>query len=238
MTLGEHIRGLRNAQGLSQPALANLVGIEQSYLSKLENDKSLPSNEILRQLLQGLSLSLADFLQNLDKKYLYNHLRHIPDIEHWLLKSQQHDVTNQRRYLYIASFFIVLSVTCFYTGFSKVIFTGVNYQYHSPGIVLPNESNNIYGNWHRLLDMTQPNFHAVKEAKRVEIEGRRDSKVFLSNEYLGEHFIQQIEGGRRFYRFDKEDVIPQQVNAWLQIIGVLLFSAGIMGFVLERRFYK
>lgn len=82
MTLGEQIRILRNAKGLSQPELANLAQIEQSYLSKLENDKSLPSNDIFRQLLNGLSLSLADFLQGFDKQYLHNHLRQIPDIEH------------------------------------------------------------------------------------------------------------------------------------------------------------
>jgi hypothetical protein len=74
--------------------------------------------------------------------------------------------------------------------------------------------------------------------KELEIEKRRNGDVFLSNENLGEQFIQQVEGGRRFYRFDKEKVIPQQVNAWLQVIGILLFSAGILGFVLERRLYK
>ncbi len=238
MTLGEHIRMLRNTQGLSQPELANLAKIEQSYLSKLENDKSLPSNDIFRQLLSGLSLSLADFLQNLDKQYLHNNLRQIPDIEHWLLKNEQKDVNSQRRYLYVASFLIVMAVTCFYTGFSQVVFTGLKYQYESSGVILPDEPKNIFANWRRLLDRTQPDYHTMIVKKELEIEQRRDGKILLSNDNLGEHFIQHVEGGRRFYRFDKEKVIPQQVNAWLQIIGVFLFSAGILGFVLERRLYK
>jgi transcriptional regulator with XRE-family HTH domain len=238
MTLGEHIRILRNAKGLSQPELANLAQIEQSYLSKLENDKSLPSNDIFRQLLSGLSLSLADFLQNLDKQYLDNNLRQIPDIEHWLLKNEQKDVYSQRRYLYIASFLIVMAVTCFYSGFSQVAFTGLKYQYESAGIVLPDEPKNIYANWNRLLDRAQPDFNTVVDARRLEIAKRRNEKIYLSNDYLGEQFIQQVEGGRRFYRFDKEKVIPQQVNAWLQIIGVFLFSTGVMGFILERRLFK
>ena len=74
--------------------------------------------------------------------------------------------------------------------------------------------------------------------KELEIEQRRNGKIILSSVHLGDQFIQQVEGGRRLYRFDKEKVIPQQVNAWLQIIGVFLFSAGILGFVLERRLYK
>ena len=58
MTLGEQLKKLRNAKALSQPDLANLAGIEQSYLSKLENDKSMPSNEIFRKLLAAFNLSL------------------------------------------------------------------------------------------------------------------------------------------------------------------------------------
>jgi transcriptional regulator with XRE-family HTH domain len=36
MTLGEQLKKLRNEKALSQPDLADLTGIEQSYLSKLE----------------------------------------------------------------------------------------------------------------------------------------------------------------------------------------------------------
>jgi len=238
MTLGEQIRILRNAKGLSQPELANLAQIEQSYLSKLENDKSLPSNDIFRQLLNGLSLSLADFLQGFDKQYLHNNLRQIPDIEHWLLKNEKKDANSQRRYLYVASFLIAMAATSFYTGFSKVLFTGLHYQYESLGVILPDEPKNIFVSWRRLLDRTQPDFHTVIAKKELEIEQRRDGKILLSSVHLGEQFIQQVEDGRRLYRFDKEKVIPQQVNAWLQIIGIFLFSAGILGFVLERRLYK
>ncbi|MBM7071474.1 helix-turn-helix transcriptional regulator [Shewanella sp. 202IG2-18] len=44
MTFGQIIKSFRTEKGLSQPEFAEQVGIEQSYLSKLENDKSLPSN--------------------------------------------------------------------------------------------------------------------------------------------------------------------------------------------------
>jgi transcriptional regulator with XRE-family HTH domain len=238
MTLGEHIRTLRNAQGLSQPELASLANIEQSYLSKLENDKSLPSNDIFRQLLSALALSLNDFLADLDNHYLNNNLKHIPDIEHWLLKNEQKNANHQRRYLYTASFFIVMAVTSFYAGFSQALFTGLKYQYKSSGVVLPGEPKNVFSNWNRLLDRTQSDYDSVVANKRLEIAKRKDEKVYLSNDHLGEYFIQQVEGGRRFYRFDKEKVIPQQVNAWLQIIGVFLFSGGVMGFVLERKLSK
>ena len=40
MTLGQYIKQLRTDMELSQPQLAERMQVEQSYLSKLENDKS------------------------------------------------------------------------------------------------------------------------------------------------------------------------------------------------------
>lgn len=238
MTLGEHIRTLRNAKGLSQPEFAKIAQIEQSYLSKLENDKSLPSNEIFRQILSAFQLSVAEFLLAFDRQYLSRQLSQIPDIEHWLLKTEQVQTQNQRYILYISSVLIVVAVTCFYTGFSKIFFTGIKFQYESSGIILEGEPKNIYANWHRLLDKTQPNYHQISLKRELELEKRRDNKTYTSEQDLGEGFMQQVEGGQRWFRFDRKKHIPQIENAWLQIIGVLLFSAGIMGFVLERKLFK
>ena len=43
MTLGEYIKDTRAKMQLSQPQLAEQIGIEQSYLSKLENVKTWAS---------------------------------------------------------------------------------------------------------------------------------------------------------------------------------------------------
>jgi transcriptional regulator with XRE-family HTH domain len=69
MTLGEQLKKLRADKGVSQPELAELAGIEQSYLSKLENDKSLPSNEVFRKLLNAFSLSVVQLLEPFDSHY-------------------------------------------------------------------------------------------------------------------------------------------------------------------------
>jgi transcriptional regulator with XRE-family HTH domain len=75
MTLGEQLKKLRNEKALSQPDLADLTGIEQSYLSKLENDKSMPSNDIFRRLLAAYELSLADFITVFDRYYAETQLK-------------------------------------------------------------------------------------------------------------------------------------------------------------------
>ena len=60
MTLGEQLKRIRVNKGLSQPELAELSTIEQSYLSKLENDKKIflnDENEISKASNSGFIVS-------------------------------------------------------------------------------------------------------------------------------------------------------------------------------------
>jgi transcriptional regulator with XRE-family HTH domain len=55
MSIGNRVRTLRKALGLSQPKLAALVGIKQPSLSYIENN---PSNEIKQETLLALAKHL------------------------------------------------------------------------------------------------------------------------------------------------------------------------------------
>ncbi len=77
MDYGEKLRQLRQ---LNQPELAQQLGIEQSYLSKLENGKSLPSTDVLQRLLNVLEVSLESSLHGIDDKIVQVQLRTIPNI--------------------------------------------------------------------------------------------------------------------------------------------------------------
>lgn len=50
MTFGEILRLLRGRRGLSIKELAPELGVDYSYISKLENDKCLPSAETVRRI--------------------------------------------------------------------------------------------------------------------------------------------------------------------------------------------
>ncbi len=67
MNFGEKLRQLRNDKDLTQPELAEAMGIEQSYLSKLENDKSLPSNDVLNRILDVFGLEIGDLVDDLNQ---------------------------------------------------------------------------------------------------------------------------------------------------------------------------
>ena len=56
---GERIRQLRESKGLSQIALAEKVGVEQPYVSLVENGKQEPCLRNIELLAIGLDVSLA-----------------------------------------------------------------------------------------------------------------------------------------------------------------------------------
>ena len=67
MSFEENLRTLRLARGLTQPMLAEKADIEQSYLSKLENGRSKPSEDVLARLAQALEVKPDTLAQNGDE---------------------------------------------------------------------------------------------------------------------------------------------------------------------------
>ncbi|WP_064792467.1 helix-turn-helix domain-containing protein [Shewanella woodyi] len=235
MTIGKQIKHFRAERNFSQPELAELAGIEQSYLSKLENDKYIPSNEIFRNLLSALSVNTQEFIDAIDTNENKQQLNQIPDIEQLLSQKDKMKFQNIRRYLYISSALIILGLALFYTGASKQLFNETRYQYESSGVALADEPDDIFSSWRNRMDTNGEDGRQLMRAKRLEMANRQDTHYLLSRENKGQSFVTDVTGGKRHYRLDKEEQIPRQINAWLQIFGVLLLCSGIMGFVLERR---
>ena len=89
--LGENIRKLRTAKGISQVELAKRLGVTKQAVSNWENNNILPSVEMLMILAKHFSVS-TDFLLGLDdRKYLDvtdltdEQLSHIREIIHDIL---------------------------------------------------------------------------------------------------------------------------------------------------------
>lgn len=67
--LGTHIRELRKARGLTQRQLADAVGIDFTYLSKIENDTVpySPSTKTLKKLAVELKVDELELLRLAEK---------------------------------------------------------------------------------------------------------------------------------------------------------------------------
>ncbi len=58
MTIGERIREARTAKGLTQEQLAQVTGINQANISRLENGTANPSLRTLKRLAEGMGMEL------------------------------------------------------------------------------------------------------------------------------------------------------------------------------------
>ncbi len=61
MNLGEAIKNIRQAKGLSQGEMQKRTGILRSYLSRVENGHTIPSLATLQRLASAMGVTLADF---------------------------------------------------------------------------------------------------------------------------------------------------------------------------------
>jgi|SRR5690625_5110567 len=62
--VGEKLRALRKAKGLTTQALAEKVNVSQSYISRFENGRAIPDIKMLEHLLNHLDCDLATFFSN------------------------------------------------------------------------------------------------------------------------------------------------------------------------------
>ena len=59
--LGSRLKTLREAHNLSQRELAKRAGVSNAIISMIEQNRSSPSVGMLKKLLDGFPLSLAEF---------------------------------------------------------------------------------------------------------------------------------------------------------------------------------
>ncbi|MCC2617502.1 helix-turn-helix domain-containing protein [Aestuariibacter halophilus] len=239
MTLGEKLKALRQQQDLSQPVLAERVGIEQSYLSKLENDRSLPSNDILRALLTALDTTLDEVLNDPALDTDLARLRQVPDIEQWLRARSARRHGQQRLWLIVSTLLMALSAGIFYAGFTKQVFDETHYVYESPGVVTDDEPDNVFFAWRQLIPVQEDvrRRSELTQQKEREMHQRRDDISIVTTRFEGMAFEVPVNGGRRIYTLQGDRRIPRAINGWLQVIGVVLFCAGALGLWIERRLY-
>lgn len=239
MTLGHFIKQIRTQKGLSQPQLAEQMCVEQSYLSKLENDKSVPSNEVFRKLLTALNLSLDECMQTLSTLGKREELSQIPDIEYWY---KQHQQSKQKQYKQLAIFAILLvsfGVGLFWSGYKQIFFSERLFEYESQGVLQAGEPVELYRKWRFLLVPHSRNSDIeFVEQVQLAMAKRLDKKTELFSDYRGGAYTESVTDGRRHYRFQGSRFVERVENAWLQFVGLLCLSAGVMLTLVGKRLVK
>jgi len=230
MNFGDKVRQLRIDKNLTQPELAEAMGIEQSYLSKLENGKSLPSNDVLNRILDVFAIEVGDLVDDLDQGDR-NQLRQIPDIADHFNRQKQLMIGNRQRWLLITSVLVALGVALIYAGSVHLFFSDKVYQYKSNGIVLEGESKEVF------RDPQIPRGADNDQAAAIvnDILARIDEDYMRTDAFLGNVFNVPVEGGSRTYYLRDDTQIDPWQNKAITFLGVLMLVFGVIGLVLEKK---
>jgi len=238
MTLGDYLKQIRSARNQSQAELAESMGIEQSYLSKLESDRSQPSSEVLQAWLAALDLTLDQLVEQFDPSYVQGRLRQITSVDAYLRERAQHQQQTRTHWLLGCALCIALSVPLFYLGYTKLLFNETSYQYISPGILMPDENPNYFENWREVAGNND-----IMRKLTPEMAKRSNPHTLLLTEHRGRQFTVPAPEAtspnfQRTYYVSGSIEQPRAVNAWLQAMGLFLLVGGIIGLVLERRLFR
>jgi len=229
MTLGQKIKQLRTDKEMSQPELAQLIGIEQSYLSKLENDKAFPSDEMFNQILNTFEIEFDTFLNQFEPEYIKQSLSKLSAVKSNLKHYQTQSMKYMLRWIWIASLLIVLGATALISGQQEWIHnpeTTRTFSYESLGIVKNDEPLNIFTTHRKQMPdnvLARLNFHQLE---------------FKASQ--GEYFVKEVDGGKRFYYLSHKQNFESNkaFNNWLRILGLLALLSGIVGLLIEHKVRK
>ena len=234
MNLGEKLRQLRQNQNLTQPELAEAMGIEQSYLSKLENGKYVPSGEVFSRILEVFDIELGDLLDHLDQQ-ARRQLRQVPAVARYYDQQRQLVIGNRRRWFIGSAFLFAVGAGLIYAGITQLVVPATIYQYKSHGIVLDGEPKEVFRDWMNDLEMwsLRDNERAVE--LRAMLFERRDEDFYTTRSYRGHVFNVPVDGGTRTYYLEDDTLVNSWVNKLVASFGVFFALLGAIGFLYERK---
>lgn len=239
MNFGERLKQIRIDKGLTQPQFAQIAGIEQSYLSKLENDKSVPSAEMFTTILSALEMDAASFLHEVDKDALATTLRHIPAVSQFTAGEVAARVNHTRRWLFGSAAAWILGFAMMLAANDGIFFPNKLYKYSSPGVILPGEAENIFSTWREVLaQRLLAKLITIEEMGKqsAEFVAKRDRPLTVEwPDSRGTVYVEPAENGRRRFELVDTRHIESEGNRILQYIGAIVFACGFVGLFIEWR---
>ena len=239
MNFGEKLKRIRTEKNLTQPQFAEAIGIEQSYLSKLENDKSLPSAEMFTTIVTALELDPKAFLGDIDKQTLHTTLRHIPEVSQFLNGAATSRIHDARKYWYGAAAACALGFALMLAANDGIFYSNTWYKYESKGVIRDTEADNIYDRFKEivLLKMLAKTI-TFEERSRLMAEFETDRVRPLTVEYRDDHgsvFVEKVAGGRRKFDLAGTRHARPLANKVLQYLGALFAFCGVLALFVEWR---
>ncbi len=239
MNFGERLKQIRTAKGLTQPQFAQLAGIEQSYLSKLENDKSVPSAEMFSSILGGLEMDPASFLEGIDGEVLGTTLRHIPAVGRHTSTTVAAHTRRSKRWLFGSALAWLIGFALLLAANDGIVFSNWQYTYRSPGVILKGEAENVFETHKEILELRLLGKAITHEEMAQQLAAFQTTRarpltvVWPSSR--GNAYAEAIGNGQRRFELVRTDYARAPGNRVLQWLGAIVLVSGFIGLFIEWR---
>ncbi len=211
--------------------MAEAIGIEQSYWSKLENDKPLPSNDIFIRVLEVFGLGIADLVDDLDQSSK-NQLRQLPEVADYYHRQKQLIIGNRQRWLLGSAILVAFGSAFIYAGNIHLFFSDIVYQYKSHGVVHGGESKEIFRSPELVIPAAAERDELVNFMDSIRV--RVDEEYLLTSDFRGNVYNLEVGGGSRTYYLQDDTEIDPWQSKLVVFVGVLMTMFGLVGLFLEK----
>ncbi|MBL4788577.1 MAG: helix-turn-helix domain-containing protein [Kordiimonadaceae bacterium] len=223
MKFGEYLRQRREANGWTQPEAAARADIEQSYLSKMENSKSYPSEEIFSKLVATYEIDVAAMSDAIESAEL-DRLREIADVRATVLNRQKNEVRFMRSWLVAGLIMVMIGGSALGLSYALPGEIHREYLYRSDGVILPGESPMSFA----MLGA------GGASAKNLSARVLYDYVSF--NDNRGQSYINEVDGGFRVYTiYDQRVRVDLSPLRWLFAPAFMFILGGMACFYIARR---
>ena len=213
MQFGEYLKKRRTELGWTQPEAAAKAGIEQSYLSKLENGKSLPSEDVYQRLVEAFSLDTEALVAALYPAEL-DRLREIEDVRKLLLKRASDTRSATRRWLYAGVGALAAGGALAGLALVDRGDAATHYTYQSYGVLQPGESSDTFDD----------------NPTRV------DERTISIPEMRGPAYTETVPEGRRMWHLVGSNTVRAPARfRWAFVPGFALIIGGLGCFFVSWR---
>lgn len=216
MKFGEYLRQRRDKKGWSQPAAAEQIGIEQSYLSKLETGKSYPSDEMFDKLQCAYGFGTDEIAHLMTSDELQK-LKDVKSVRIAILSQSQNSLFRLRKWTFAGLAGLMLGGACL--GAAIVPDSAERqYQYRSQGTLKPDEALTAY-----------QSIRSPSDIRYSEMLSRLDQRDRTLDTYRGESFVENDQDGKRYYELLAEVEANSHSPMRFFIIPALMLLFGSLG---------